>query len=355
MKNITANFQKSMYLSLALLFLFGMLPMLPAHASTPTPPIQLDLIQLSSNGNGKVTFQILNPPSEFDFSSITAAGASWDNSTWVYSIYYQGGCPTACAVEWVGGGVPFYIKLTNQDSSITFNQTVNGGAFSTPYTQLNLQQLSSEGNGRVTFQILNPPSEFDFSSLTTAGASWDNSTWVYAIYYQGGCPTACVVEWTGQTTTPFYVKLANQVTSIIFNQAVSPIPIVPTNTPTDTPIPTIVPFNFTGFFQPIDNLPILNVINAGKGVAVKFSLGGYQGLNIFANGYPTSITVECGSTAEDVVEQTITAGASSLTYDANIDRYIYMWKTDKAWAGTCRTLVVKLSDGTYHRANFKFK
>jgi hypothetical protein len=125
--------------------------------------------------------------------------------------------------------------------------------------------------------------------------------------------------------------------------------------PTPTPTPTMVPFNFTGFFQPIDNLPALNVMNAGRGVPVKFSLDGNQGLDIFAPGYPTSSMVACGSTAEDAVEQTLTVGASSLTYDANANQYIYVWKTDKAWAGTCRTLVLKLSDGTYHRANFKFK
>jgi hypothetical protein len=30
-----------------------------------------------------------------------------------------------------------------------------------------------------------------------------------------------------------------------------------------------------------------------------------------------------------------------------------VWKTDKAWAGTNRQLVVKLADGTSHVANFK--
>ena len=36
-------------------------------------------------------------------------------------------------------------------------------------------------------------------------------------------------------------------------------------------------------------------------------------------------------------------------------QYVYVWKTDKAWSGTCRQLVVKLSDNTEHRANFRFK
>ena len=39
---------------------------------------------------------------------------------------------------------------------------------------------------------------------------------------------------------------------------------------------------------------------------------------------------------------------------SSLDQYTYVWKTNKAWAGTCRQLVVKLDDGTYHRANFNF-
>jgi YVTN family beta-propeller protein len=116
-----------------------------------------------------------------------------------------------------------------------------------------------------------------------------------------------------------------------------------------------VTYNFAGFFQPVDNLPTLNIVNAGRAIPVKFSLGGDQGLDIFALGYPASTPVTCGTTAGDAIEQTVTAGSSSLTYDAATDQYTYVWKTEKAWAGTCRTLVVKLDDGTYHQANFQFK
>jgi len=55
----------------------------------------------------------------------------------------------------------------------------------------------------------------------------------------------------------------------------------------------------------------------------------------------------------DDIEQTVTAGSSSLSYGGG--QYNYVWKTDKSWAGTCRQLVVKLIDGTIHYANFKFK
>ena len=116
-------------------------------------------------------------------------------------------------------------------------------------------------------------------------------------------------------------------------------------------------FTFTGFFQPVDNLPTLNTLKAGQAVPVKFSLGGNQGLSIFAAGYPKTEVITCGSTALlDGIEETVTAGSSSLSYDAGTDQYNYVWKTDKNWAaGTCRQLVVRFTDGTTQYANFKFK
>ena len=65
--------------------------------------------------------------------------------------------------------------------------------------------------------------------------------------------------------------------------------------------------------------------------------------------------VDCNTSAPlDTVEQTVSAGGSSLSYDPAGDQYVYVWKSDKAWAGTCRRLDVILVDGTQHIANFKF-
>ena len=89
---------------------------------------------------------------------------------------------------------------------------------------------------------------------------------------------------------------------------------------------------------------------------VKFSLGGNYGLNIFASGYPKVQQVACGSGAPiDEVEQTVTAGASGLSYDGATNTYSYTWKTDKKWAGSCRQLVLKLVDGSEHSASFQFR
>ncbi len=117
-----------------------------------------------------------------------------------------------------------------------------------------------------------------------------------------------------------------------------------------------VHYDFTGFFTPVDNPPTLNTVKAGQAVPVKFSLGGDQGLDVIAAGYPKSQQVSCNSDATtDGIEETVAAGQSSLSYDAASDTYTYVWKTNKAWSDTCRQLVVKLADGTVQRANFEFK
>lgn len=113
-------------------------------------------------------------------------------------------------------------------------------------------------------------------------------------------------------------------------------------------------YSFTGFFPPVENPSVLNKAKAGSAIPLKFSLGGYQGLDIFEIGYPKSSTIQCVGAVDTIGDnETATAGQSGLSYNQAIDQYSYVWKTDKKWTG-CRQLVMKLDDGTYHRANFAF-
>ncbi|HEV8692729.1 MAG TPA: HYR domain-containing protein, partial [Lysobacter sp.] len=118
--------------------------------------------------------------------------------------------------------------------------------------------------------------------------------------------------------------------------------------------PVTVHYAWTGFFRPIDNLPTVNSAKAGSAIPVKFSLGGNQGMAILAAGYPKSAPMACQGAVQDLVEETVTAGGSSLQYDAAANQYIYIWKTDKSWAGGCRQLQLRLADGTTQVANFTF-
>ncbi len=126
----------------------------------------------------------------------------------------------------------------------------------------------------------------------------------------------------------------------------------------DTEVRTVqvLPYNFTGFFSPIDNLPTVNQVNSGQSIPIKFSLGGNQGMNIFAAGSPSSVQINCNTNDPiSEVEEIETPGSSGLTYDAGSNQYKYVWKTEKSWKNTCRLLTVTLRDGTVHTAKFKFK
>jgi hypothetical protein len=151
----------------------------------------------------------------------------------------------------------------------------------------------------------------------------------------------------------------NLVTSSVGQKtATAPLGTSHDNVLNDSPEATCtysVIYLWDGFYQPVDNTN-LNQAKAGSAIPVKFNLGGNQGLLIFASGSPSSTPVACGTIDEnvDLIEETVNAGGSSLTYDNTAQQYIYVWKSDKSWAGTCRRLDVKLNDGTTHKAYFKW-
>ena len=112
-------------------------------------------------------------------------------------------------------------------------------------------------------------------------------------------------------------------------------------------------YRWSGFFRPVDNPNVWNVVKAGSAVPVKFSLAGFQGMDILA-GAPQVVFVNCMTGPEDSIDEASTAGNSGLHYDATTDQYIYVWKTDRNWAGKWAKLVVTLEDGTSHEAWFRF-
>jgi hypothetical protein len=131
------------------------------------------------------------------------------------------------------------------------------------------------------------------------------------------------------------------------------------NSGADATVTYTVHFAWSGFFQPIDNpgmsAPyVFNRVKAGSAIPVKFSLAGNYGLGILAAGFPQSNWTSCSAAGSMDTVETLTGGNSGLSYDALMDQYVYVWKTDKSWAGSCRKLTVRLTDGTDHIAYFNF-
>jgi hypothetical protein len=108
-------------------------------------------------------------------------------------------------------------------------------------------------------------------------------------------------------------------------------------------------FNWTGFFDPVENEPAVNAAKAGSSLPVKFSLGRDAGLAVLASGSPTSRNVGCnGEATTGQPESVAPAGSSGLSYDASTGTYTYVWKTAKGWAGGCRRFTLTLTDGSSH-------
>jgi len=152
---------------------------------------------------------------------------------------------------------------------------------------------------------------------------------------------------------------SSPVSGSIFNVGSTVVAVTATDELNNTATATFrvnVLFNFGGFQQPIDPFPMLNIATAGSAVPVKFSLSGDKGLKIFAPGYPASSPVGCNDNEPgSTIEETVTAGSSTLVYDASSDRYTYVWKTSKAWKETCRIFILRLSDGSEYYARFRFR
>lgn len=115
------------------------------------------------------------------------------------------------------------------------------------------------------------------------------------------------------------------------------------------------PFDFGGFQPPV-NSDVPNLASAGSAIPVRFSLDGDRGLEIFAAGSPSVRLLSCSTLADgEEVEETITAGESSLRYNASTDTYTYVWKTSRAWGDSCRRLVLDFVDGSQASAVFDFR
>jgi hypothetical protein len=197
------------------------------------------------------------------------------------------------------------------------------------------------------FSLGSPPTFFEITTsalvaspirvcLSYAGMAFPDPDLIRLLHYENGA-------WSDVTTS--LDTVAEEVCGV--TTTLSPfamaVPVAPT-------------YTFTGLFPPVANAPTLNVVKAGSAVPLKFSLGGDMGLAVFETGYPMSRRVECeaGSTI-DLSESTNSAGGHGLAYDPETQQYIYVWKTDSAWKGTCRSLTIRLDDGTERIVRFQLR
>jgi hypothetical protein len=111
---------------------------------------------------------------------------------------------------------------------------------------------------------------------------------------------------------------------------------------------------FKGFRWPIEDFPAINRWIAGETVPVRFSLGGFKGLDVLAPGYPQVADVDCGAGEEPVSGRPARSVGWHKGLRFRHRTYIFMWRTERDWSRGCRQFLIKLKDGSVHRAEFKF-
>jgi hypothetical protein len=109
--------------------------------------------------------------------------------------------------------------------------------------------------------------------------------------------------------------------------------------------------DFDGFYPPIDNLPEVNVANAGSTIPVRFSLGGDFGLDVL---FETPQVYDCTAWPLGGSVDALSPRGVGLSYDPETDEYVFTWKTLKDWAGECKVIEVTFTDGSYFLAEFEF-
>jgi hypothetical protein len=115
----------------------------------------------------------------------------------------------------------------------------------------------------------------------------------------------------------------------------------------DVVIPETPGYDLEAFLEPVGVGTDAVTLTAGRALPLRFSLGGDHGLDVLADGSPSTRQVTCdGEPGDAVDEATTTAGASRLSYDPSSEVYTYVWKTDRDWRGTCRLLDVRFDDGS---------
>jgi hypothetical protein len=306
-------------------------------------------ITASQPGNGNYaaaadiarTFNISRAPSTVSINNIPAGAIVGGSFTPTFTGTGDGtasatsSTPSTCTVS--GAGVVSYVGA----GTCTLQASITQGANYLAATGAS-QSFPVKANQTITFGSLAQKKLGDPDFTVTATA-----TSGLPVTLTASPSTVCTV--TGSTVKLIDIGTCSITASQAGNASYNAAPSV------TQAFKVIWPF--TGFLQPVDNLPTWNSAKAGQAIPVKFGLGGNRGLSIFLDAsYPKAVVIACpgASAPVDVIEAYATS-TSGLQYDSASGTYTYVWKTAKSLVGTCYQLQLGLKDGnTVPVANFKF-
>jgi len=110
-----------------------------------------------------------------------------------------------------------------------------------------------------------------------------------------------------------------------------------------------VSYDFGGFLWPLDGAERWT---AGRPLLVRFSLGADLGID--AVSAVEVARVECGAGEEPAAGKPARLWRPGVRYRERPDRYVFLWRTERSWSGSCRQLLVRLDDDSVQRAELRF-
>ena len=120
---------------------------------------------------------------------------------------------------------------------------------------------------------------------------------------------------------------------------------------------SLAAWEFMGFFSPVDNDGVFNIVKAGNAVPLKWRLlqsDGVAPVTSLTRATITAETLSCpGASGQSDQLEEVAAGGSGLQ-NLGGGYYQLNWKTVKAFAGTCKRLRLDLGEGITRDALFKF-
>ena len=122
------------------------------------------------------------------------------------------------------------------------------------------------------------------------------------------------------------------------------------------PTPIEIPeYAFGGFTGPWGHRPAAEWARAGLPIPLGFDLGKNWGNDILEPGSPTVQQVSCSTGVAVGSESSALSSRGTLpTYNRWTDRYVWVWETKSAWAGTCQQLTFDFNDGSSASLTVRF-
>lgn len=280
-------------------------------------------------------------PAELTYGTSATATASGGNAgTFSFSAEGSTGCAVAGDQVSVINASGSCVLTATRSGDNNYDATTSIGAPVTLHTALQT----------ITFTTTAPASPVVGGTYTVGATATSGGPVAFSTVTSGTCTVSgSIVSFAGAGTC---TVAANQGGND--NYAAAPQVTQSMTVGGGTP-----QYTFTGFLQPID-MPtsqiVWNQANAGRTIPVKWMLT-QAGMPVstpasFAGVFTSPVACGANASAEAAIEQYV--GSSGLQYlgDGN---WQYNWATQRNYAGTCRVLAVRFSDGTSSPvAYFKF-